>query len=216
MPRDDREKNPLVGSIQQPDGQISKKLSSPLCKNILVFRSRKSLSYLPSSRPGRGALAIVTNVGAGCGGRGGAFDEQRQCGRRSRVVLTPRRWRQVPGKQASWERRWQESRSPGRSRRKPLKPLRAGMPGDFRCDRWTSRVHFSLPSAHEAAGALGTRHSRTPSLLGGGGSCTTRADRAARTRTLILLSLRGAAATKQSSFLSCRPMDCFACARNDG
>jgi hypothetical protein len=30
-------------------------------------------------------------------------------GRRSRVVLTPRRWRQVLEKQASWERRWQES-----------------------------------------------------------------------------------------------------------
>src|SRR5216684_2859695 len=27
------------------------------------------------------------------------------------------------------------ARSPGRARRKPLKPLRAGMPGDFRCDR---------------------------------------------------------------------------------
>src|SRR6202140_3766078 len=28
-----------------------------------------------------------------------------------------------------------KARSPGRARRKPLKPLRAGMPGDFRCDR---------------------------------------------------------------------------------
>jgi hypothetical protein len=53
----------------------------------------------------------------------GAFDESAACGRRSRVVLMPRRWHQVSrinprgdgGKQA---------RSPGRARRKPLKPLR--------------------------------------------------------------------------------------------
>jgi len=56
---------------------------------------------------------IVTNVGAGCGGRGsveratgsqGGFrpvsdqqhaDERRCRGRQNRVVLTPRRWRQV-------------------------------------------------------------------------------------------------------------------------
>ena len=50
-------------------------------------------------------------------------DECAERGRRSRVVLTPRRWRQVSrdiprgdgGKRA---------RSPGRARRKPLKPLR--------------------------------------------------------------------------------------------
>jgi hypothetical protein len=47
-------------------------------------------------------------------------------GRRSRVVLTPRRWR------SSWRRRvprlagdgGKKARSPGRARRKPLKPLR--------------------------------------------------------------------------------------------
>src|ERR1700760_1710999 len=33
----------------------------------------------------------------GCGGREGALDEKRRRGRRSRVVLTPRRWRQVSG-----------------------------------------------------------------------------------------------------------------------
>ena len=38
---------------------------------------------------------IVTVVGMGCGGRGGADNERRQSVRRSRVVLTPRCWRQV-------------------------------------------------------------------------------------------------------------------------
>ena len=70
-------------------------LSSPFAKNISVLSGCKSPSYPPLSCPERGALAIVTNVGMGCGGRGGAFDEQRQGGRRSRVVLTPRRWRQA-------------------------------------------------------------------------------------------------------------------------
>ncbi len=52
------------------------------------------------------------------------------CGRRSRVVLTPRRWRQVLEKQASWGRRWQTSPVTGESSKQPLKPSRAGMPGD--------------------------------------------------------------------------------------
>jgi hypothetical protein len=32
------------------DGQISKNLSSPFCKNILLFCERKSAAYLASSR----------------------------------------------------------------------------------------------------------------------------------------------------------------------
>jgi hypothetical protein len=47
------------------------------------------------------------------------------------------------------------------------KPLRAGMPGDFRCDRCeyscaVCTTHF----AHEAAGALGARHSPRPLSFG--------------------------------------------------
>src|SRR3954452_25590591 len=49
-------------------------------------------------------------------------------GRRSRVVLTPRRWRQVLRSDAQGDGD-NKARSPGRSRRKPLKPPRAGMPG---------------------------------------------------------------------------------------
>jgi len=40
-------------------------------------------------------------------------------GRRSRVVLTPRRWRQVLEKQAFQGRRWQESPVTGESAYKP-------------------------------------------------------------------------------------------------
>jgi hypothetical protein len=100
------------------DGQISKSAVQPLSQKY--FRSHpKQITFLsPPSGPGRGALAIVTNVGIGCGGRGGAFDEQRQGGRRSRVVLMPRRWHQVGGCKSTGEG-GKKARSPGRARSKP-------------------------------------------------------------------------------------------------
>jgi hypothetical protein len=101
--------------------------------------------------------------------------DERCCSvRRSRVVLTPRRWRQVRGvksaqpgldKNISAGRRWQRARSPGRARRKPLKPLRAGMPGDSGV-LVVTRVRSTNKSAHETAGALGIRRSPRP-LRGG-------------------------------------------------
>src|SRR5258705_855861 len=54
-----------------------------------------------------------------------------------------------------------KARSPGRARRKPLKPLRAGMPGDSGV-LVVTRVRSITTSAHEAAGALGTRRSPRP------------------------------------------------------
>jgi len=55
------------------------------------------------------------------------------CGRRSRVVLTPRRWRQVRG--GIRGRRWQESPVTGESTKETVKTIARGMPDDFRCDR---------------------------------------------------------------------------------
>jgi hypothetical protein len=57
------------------------------------------------------------------------------------------------------------ARSPGRARRKPLKPLRAGMPGDSGV-LVVTRVRSTTIIAHETAGALGIRHSPRP-LSGG-------------------------------------------------
>jgi len=58
-----------------------------------------------------------------CGGmrwtRTALQDEGAGCGRRSRVVLAPRRWRQALEKQPSQGWGWQKSRSPGRARSKP-------------------------------------------------------------------------------------------------
>jgi hypothetical protein len=80
---------------------------------------------------------------AGC-----VADEQRLArGRRSRVVLTPRRRRQIGGGNSADDGD-NKARSPGRARRKPLKPLRAGMPGE---SGWTcgdyARVLVSLSHA---------------------------------------------------------------------
>src|ERR1700681_539728 len=56
-----------------------------------------------------------------------------------------------------------KARSPGRARSKPLKPLRAGMPG---VPVYSLLLVCVLPiqSAREAAGAAGSRHSPRPPL----------------------------------------------------
>jgi hypothetical protein len=113
---------------QLPDGQIRSPydylLSSLPFKNIPFRAYPKSTLELPPSRSTERRFAIVTDA------ERDAVDARRRerrmrvpRGRRSRVVLMPRRWHQVSrinprgdgGKQA---------RSPGRARRKPLKPLR--------------------------------------------------------------------------------------------
>jgi hypothetical protein len=113
-------------------------LICPSCQSAAVDFEPKSPARSAHPVPHEGRIAIVTDVGAGCGGR-----ERRQetndvaRGRRSRVVLTPRRWCQVPRKQASCKflggDGGNKARSPGRARRKPLKPLRR----EGRVFRWT-------------------------------------------------------------------------------
>src|SRR5665811_547200 len=75
---------------------------------------------------------IVTFRGTGCGGRGCADNERCKSGRRSRVVLTPRRWCQVRAKERG--RWWQESPVARESAKETVKTIARGMPGDFRCD----------------------------------------------------------------------------------
>jgi len=86
------------------------------------------------------------------------------CGRRSRVVLTPRRWRQASQKYLRGDGD-KKARSPGRARRKPLKPLRR----EGRVFRWTcgDALACFLHFARGAAGAAGTRLSLRPLISGG-------------------------------------------------
>ena len=74
--------------------------------------------------PNEGRFAIVTDVRSGMRWTQAALlTRALPCGRRSRVVLTPRRWRQVGGSN-SVDDGGKQARSPGRARSKPLKPLR--------------------------------------------------------------------------------------------
>jgi hypothetical protein len=113
-----------------PVGQISDFLSSLFSKKISVFNRPKSSLYPALSRALlEGRIAIVTDVGREMRwtrqhwARLVACDERSCSGRRSRVVLTPRCWRQVGGSHSA-DDGGKQARSPGRARRKPLKPLR--------------------------------------------------------------------------------------------
>src|SRR5258707_12264620 len=61
----------IWAAANQPDGQITKSLSSPSGKNSSLLLSGKSALGLPPSCPTRGAIARRHERGAGCGGRGG-------------------------------------------------------------------------------------------------------------------------------------------------
>jgi len=65
-------------------------------KKIFRFSRRANHLYeLAPSRPLEGRLAIVTNAGRDAVDADATQDERREGGRRSRVVLMPRRWRQA-------------------------------------------------------------------------------------------------------------------------
>src|SRR5216683_2277992 len=142
-----------------PLGSVCFYQSSPLCKNISVFAHPKSPLSLSPSHPTRGAYHDRHGRRGGMRWTRQRFardgiagwverlvsdirhaDERRFRGRQNRVVLTPRRWRQVSRSLSRPDRAvtktyprvdgGKRARSPGRARHKPLKPLRAGMPGD--------------------------------------------------------------------------------------
>jgi hypothetical protein len=94
----------------------------------------------------------------------GAVDERASCGRRSRVVLTPRRRRQVGGSNSADDGD-KQARSPGRARRKPLKPLR----GECRAFSGVTVVTNARAfyTTRAAAGASGARHSLRPLIFEG-------------------------------------------------
>ena len=84
-----------------PTGKSVIWLSSPCAKNISLAPSGKSVALARPVSRHRGALANVINAGKDAVDAEALLDERRRCGRRSRVVLTPRRWRQVCERQLS-------------------------------------------------------------------------------------------------------------------
>jgi hypothetical protein len=128
---EERAKSATAGEINCPSGKSArasdKRLSSPARKNISLNPSGKSLLQIRLSRPQEGRLAIVTDAGRDAVDAVVSQDERHQRGRRSRVVLTPRRWRQVGGMipfSDGGKKARSPVRSPGRARNKPSKPLR--------------------------------------------------------------------------------------------
>jgi len=70
-------------------------------KKYSGFQKSQITPYLPPSTPLEARIAIVTDAGLDAVAARSASDESASCGRQNRVVLTPRRRRQVCGKQFS-------------------------------------------------------------------------------------------------------------------
>jgi len=98
-------------------------MSSPFRKNILLSPSGKSNLRLALSRLDKRGVRVVTNVGAGCDGRGWCRKTS-GAGADGEVVWS---WRPDAGvKLAEFSAGdgGKKARSPGRARSKPLKPSR--------------------------------------------------------------------------------------------
>ena len=148
-----------------PTGFLAKCLSSPFCKNIFVSRLPKSLYNSRHPVPHRGAFRdrhgrwVRDAMDALA-----PLDEGRESGRRSRVVLTPRCWRQVLERQASRGRRWQKSPITGESAKETVKTIAQGRPDESGVPVVTNSCAFY--QCTRAVGAAGTRLSLRP-LFGG-------------------------------------------------
>ncbi len=133
--------------------------SSPARKKYFCFPEVKNGLYAQPSRSNqRGRFANVTDVGTGCGGRGGARDGRVGCGWRSRVVPTPQRL-----VSSSRSRAGNGGKSAGLTEESTYKPstIAQGKP-DASASPVCSCAAYLYPIAHETAGAARTRLSLRP------------------------------------------------------
>jgi hypothetical protein len=142
----------------------------PSCQSAagisLAPSGKSSLQARAIPRPSEGRFAIVTDVGRGM--RWTRHVKRRMTVarvRRSRVVLTPRRWRQVGG-MIRW-RRWQESPVTGESAKQAVKTIAQGRPGVSGEPVVTTLVCFVLFRTRGCGCALGIRLSLRPLLFRG-------------------------------------------------
>ena len=112
-------------------------VSSLVMKNILLYRNKIQEHKLTRPVPSEGRFAIVTirraqdAMDAVASGRVFPPDENAVSGRRSRVVLAPRPWRQVGAKYRA-DDGGKKRRSPGRARIS-RKTIARGKPGCLGC-----------------------------------------------------------------------------------
>jgi hypothetical protein len=143
----------VIWVVQSP----SQKYSGSLLTQIT------SISF--ASRPNtEGRFAIVTNVGHGMRWTQAALLTRALCLRTAKSCGPDASMVGVKSAELSAGDGDKQARSPGRARRKPLKPLRAGMPGDPGATVVTNARAFY--STRAAAGATGTRHSPRPPFSG--------------------------------------------------
>jgi hypothetical protein len=127
-----------------------------------------------------------------------------QGGRRSRSVLIPRRWYQV-GEGAFPHRAddgGNKARSPGRLRRKPLKPIARGMPGETGVTVVTILVCFLL--SHARLRALSERPAFPAPSLQSWGQTTMHHSGGVPSRERRIVSFSRSNATKRSRIFSWR------------
>src|SRR5260221_10580073 len=115
------------------DLPVGQKPVQPRLQKYSCFVPTQITSLIAPSRPTEGRFAVVTNAGRDAVDARGAEDEGATSGRRSRVVLTSRRRRQVCGSISAGDGD-KKARSPG-STKETVKTIARRMPGDFRCDR---------------------------------------------------------------------------------
>jgi hypothetical protein len=137
------------------------------------------------------------------------------CGRRSRVVLTPRRWRQVLERHASWERWWQQSPVTRESTEETVKTIACGNAGcsgatvvTNACAYYTSRTRLRVQRAPGIPHALCFR------------AKDYNKDSGAMRRGMVEVCLSYPRHCERSEaihsfFLSSRPHGLLRCARND-
>src|SRR5712691_11793602 len=176
---------------------------------------------------------FARNVMAGRVGERPVSDQQRAdercCSvRRSRVVLTPRRWRQVRGvasAQPGLDKTYPlmtVAKEPGHrgARRKPLKPLRAGTPGDSGV-LVVTRVRSTNSKCTRGCGCQGHPAFPTPSkgrelhqrlgrIAPRDRECASGLAVIASAAKQSILSLRGAMDCFASLAMTARALDCFA------
>jgi hypothetical protein len=105
-------------------------VSSPHRKRFCFAANPNQIYKLRRPVPLQGRIAIVTNAGRDAVDVGGASDEgaflrtAKSCGPDASTLAFKSMEEISTGDGDN------KARSPGRARRKPLKPLRAGMPGD--------------------------------------------------------------------------------------
>ena len=171
--------------IQRPPGRANhQKPSSPFCKNILIFRRRKSPYIPPRPVPTEGRRDRHER-GAGCGGRGCALCDEGRVKRTAKSCGSgARSWRQVGRRRLLLTTVATELGSPG-DHDISRKAIAQGRPDAL---RWTCMLvcAISCAIAHETAGAARTRSSLRPlSIERAGANSKARAKRAARSRSCV-------------------------------